>query len=387
MLDGSGPPNAKDPGTSTTPPITEDALVPHGPIPLPSDNNDADSPSTGNAALKKEVKDDGESLLDGAAGGPGGVVKANKGMILRKSVEYIRYLQQLVTAQGARNRELEGELRKYRGESPLSSTTESSSANGSTSAANPNNPMMSSELGEDSAMGGSGGLTLVDDLDDLDDPLDGGDPGPFGMGAFSMNVGVDGMRMMGIEGDAAPASTSGDPDAAPKDSSSSATPTANAGKSTKKKSSNGGGPGLERRKSQQHQRHSSSSGRLPSMPEEQELEDEETTTDDGSPTAQQASAHPEPTGLPSHFGQQQQQDQQQHHGMDVDVESTTSKMNGNGSGDMEGGERGRTGARGVRANGGPGAETTFGGIHHQMQQQQQQMGYQMGQAQVQMGGW
>lgn len=37
--------------------------------------------------------------------------KANKGMILRKSVEYIRYLQQLVEAQGARNRQLEAELR------------------------------------------------------------------------------------------------------------------------------------------------------------------------------------------------------------------------------------------------------------------------------------
>lgn len=50
----------------------------------------------------------------GGPGGGGGVVKANKGMILRKSVEYIRYLQQLVTAQGARNRELEAELKAYR---------------------------------------------------------------------------------------------------------------------------------------------------------------------------------------------------------------------------------------------------------------------------------
>jgi hypothetical protein len=68
--------------------------------------------------------------------GENGVVKANKGMILRKSVDYIRYgffsffisivvltnlyycfpryLQQLVTAQGARNRELEQELKAYR---------------------------------------------------------------------------------------------------------------------------------------------------------------------------------------------------------------------------------------------------------------------------------
>ncbi|KAG6829938.1 hypothetical protein H0H87_009672 [Tephrocybe sp. NHM501043] len=47
-----------------------------------------------------------------------GIVKANKGMILRKSVEYIRYLQQLVEAQGARNRELESELKRWRGRSP-----------------------------------------------------------------------------------------------------------------------------------------------------------------------------------------------------------------------------------------------------------------------------
>jgi len=43
--------------------------------------------------------------------GPGdSVVKANKGMILRKSVEYIRYLQQLVMAQANRNRELEAQI-------------------------------------------------------------------------------------------------------------------------------------------------------------------------------------------------------------------------------------------------------------------------------------
>ncbi|KAH9041491.1 HLH-domain-containing protein [Lactarius deliciosus] len=38
------------------------------------------------------------------------IVKANKGMILRKSVEYIRYLQQLVMAQASRNRELEAQI-------------------------------------------------------------------------------------------------------------------------------------------------------------------------------------------------------------------------------------------------------------------------------------
>ncbi|KAJ7093456.1 helix-loop-helix DNA-binding domain-containing protein [Mycena belliarum] len=61
---------------------------------------------------KKEAVDD-----EGKDGKEGAVVKANKGMILRKSVEYIRYLQQLVTAQGARNRELEEQLKGFRGSS------------------------------------------------------------------------------------------------------------------------------------------------------------------------------------------------------------------------------------------------------------------------------
>ena len=83
--------------------------------------NGSSSPTGG---IKEENGGDGES----------GGVKANKGMILRKSVDYIRYdffisifllqlanpyyfprcLQQLVTAQGSRNRELEQELKTYR---------------------------------------------------------------------------------------------------------------------------------------------------------------------------------------------------------------------------------------------------------------------------------
>jgi hypothetical protein len=86
-------------------------------------NNGSGSPTGG---IKEEN--------GGGDGESGGVVKANKGMILRKSVDYIRYsfprsflmllaepyyffpryLQQLVTAQGARNRELEQELKAYR---------------------------------------------------------------------------------------------------------------------------------------------------------------------------------------------------------------------------------------------------------------------------------
>ena len=56
-----------------------------------------------------------------ANGGPdnGNAVKANKGMILRKSVEYIRYLQQLVSAQANRNRDLENQLQAFRSGNPL----------------------------------------------------------------------------------------------------------------------------------------------------------------------------------------------------------------------------------------------------------------------------
>ncbi|KAF8509076.1 helix-loop-helix DNA-binding domain-containing protein [Hysterangium stoloniferum] len=53
----------------------------------------------------------------------GGAVKANKGMILRKSVDYIRYLQQLVTAQADRNRELESQLQLSNTSDPASSTS------------------------------------------------------------------------------------------------------------------------------------------------------------------------------------------------------------------------------------------------------------------------
>lgn len=61
---------------------------------------------------------------------PNNALKANKGMVLRKSVEYIRYLQQLVNAQGVRNRELEDELRGYRGSNGLSSGNGGSGVNG-----------------------------------------------------------------------------------------------------------------------------------------------------------------------------------------------------------------------------------------------------------------
>jgi len=99
--------------------------------------------SEGLASTKPEDDEDsGECAPVKKAGGTngthteGGIVKANKGMILRKSVEYIkyaflhsrvafsvgkltsaisplRYLQQLVSAQASRNRDLEQEVNAY----------------------------------------------------------------------------------------------------------------------------------------------------------------------------------------------------------------------------------------------------------------------------------
>ncbi|KAI0360372.1 HLH-domain-containing protein [Trametes cingulata] len=74
----------------------------------PEDANPASTPTTANG---------GSAASGGGASAAenGAAVKANKGMILRKSVEYIRYLQQLVSAQANRNRDLEQQLQAYRG--------------------------------------------------------------------------------------------------------------------------------------------------------------------------------------------------------------------------------------------------------------------------------
>ncbi|KAG8889474.1 hypothetical protein FRB98_004159 [Tulasnella sp. 332] len=90
------------------------------------DPTGATAGGSGSANLSSTV----ESLLPASAGGtattsaalsvgPEGdeketpAMKANKGIILRKSVEYIRYLQQLVRIQANRNRELEAQLAHY----------------------------------------------------------------------------------------------------------------------------------------------------------------------------------------------------------------------------------------------------------------------------------
>ncbi|KAI0674620.1 helix-loop-helix DNA-binding domain-containing protein [Trametes maxima] len=69
----------------------------------PEDTNPSATPTTANGASAANGADNGNA------------VKANKGMILRKSVEYIRYLQQLVSAQANRNRDLEQQLQAFRG--------------------------------------------------------------------------------------------------------------------------------------------------------------------------------------------------------------------------------------------------------------------------------
>jgi len=105
--------------------------------------------------MKKDdiVKEEGDPTSSTPTAADNGVVKANKGMILRKSVEYIRsvfypphftfqfmslsrYLQQLVTAQGARNRELEQELKAYRSGGTSSSDSISISSPASTAPSN-----------------------------------------------------------------------------------------------------------------------------------------------------------------------------------------------------------------------------------------------------------
>ncbi|KAF7292002.1 BHLH domain-containing protein [Mycena indigotica] len=106
---------------------------------------------------KDGVKDGGSPTSANAT-----VVKANKGMILRKSVEYIRYLQQLVTAQGARNRELEEQLKGlgFRG----------SSASGS-EASPPPSLSDTNELLNGSGLGlglGVWGLASMPEDDDVD---------------------------------------------------------------------------------------------------------------------------------------------------------------------------------------------------------------------------
>ena len=275
-----GPPNAKDTGISNPPPITEESLVPHGPIPLPAPNAFAEP-----ANLKKEAKDDGDALLGGAgAGGEGsGVVKANKGMILRKSVEYIRYLQQLVTAQGARNRELEGELRKYRGDVGDPSEEEEKRVKA-----------IQAHLPKGFGNGSLDGMSeYSDEIEDGEDD-------------YSM-----GMNLIGEVGRGDVASQDVKPGSA---------------KGSGKKvdgvngSVNGTSTATARRKSLSMHKHSASTGRLPSMPEED---------------------------IESAEQQQQQQQQQLQHGHQQNAQHQQISLGSESGMDVDDGEeRGRTRVKG-----------------------------------------
>ncbi|KAG6821122.1 hypothetical protein H0H93_006461 [Arthromyces matolae] len=129
MLD-VGAPNAA--GTNPNPANP----VPNGGSPNPADDNNSldwkkDPAATSPVPSNGTPPPPPSAATGEGAGGPGSIVKANKGMILRKSVEYIRYLQQLVEAQGARNRELEAELKVWRGgDSSTNGTGASTQANG-----------------------------------------------------------------------------------------------------------------------------------------------------------------------------------------------------------------------------------------------------------------
>ncbi|KAI0777392.1 helix-loop-helix DNA-binding domain-containing protein [Trametes elegans] len=84
----------------------------------PEDANPSATPTSANGASAANGGDNGNP------------VKANKGMILRKSVEYIRYLQQLVSAQANRNRDLEQQLQAFRGGSLPSPNSATSGTDG-----------------------------------------------------------------------------------------------------------------------------------------------------------------------------------------------------------------------------------------------------------------
>ncbi|KAF8631097.1 hypothetical protein AX17_005142 [Amanita inopinata Kibby_2008] len=117
----------------------DDQMLPCSPLDMcaPSLNGSSSPVGSKERLAKKEeggsdtsVGNGGSGGNGGAEGGGNGVMKANKGMILRKSVEYIRYLQQLVSVQGARNRELEAELKAYRAAAGVLSSPSDQSPSG-----------------------------------------------------------------------------------------------------------------------------------------------------------------------------------------------------------------------------------------------------------------
>ncbi|KZT68425.1 HLH-domain-containing protein [Daedalea quercina L-15889] len=118
-----------DPNATLTMPVSlsassDDLLF--GAVSGGSANGGAGAPAKAGAEPAKKEEKDGSAEPDDKDGQEGinGAVKANKGMILRKSVEYIRYLQQLVSAQASRNRDLEQQLQAFRSTSAPASAAD-----------------------------------------------------------------------------------------------------------------------------------------------------------------------------------------------------------------------------------------------------------------------
>ncbi|KAH0834697.1 hypothetical protein J3R83DRAFT_10224 [Lanmaoa asiatica] len=143
---------------------------------LPAEEGLPDLPEEG-SMVKTDPSEEGEGLAPmspASASTPNGntngniseqsTIKANKGMILRKSVEYIRFLQQLVSVQASRgrdleerNRALERELAVLRGDlAPPSSGSSTSSASPSV-ASSVVLSMSSSTFSKPSSLGDSNG--------------------------------------------------------------------------------------------------------------------------------------------------------------------------------------------------------------------------------------
>lgn len=96
-------------------------------------------------------------------------IKANKGMILRKSVDYIRYLQQLVTAQANRNRDLEAQVQSLQARGVAGGSSSISSPHSSDSAPElvPHGQTHNFHVFGDELIGGLNGMGMVDILHSL----------------------------------------------------------------------------------------------------------------------------------------------------------------------------------------------------------------------------
>ncbi|KZT41560.1 HLH-domain-containing protein [Sistotremastrum suecicum HHB10207 ss-3] len=177
------------------------------------DNTPPNAPANGNSKAEVfNVSATNAQSINDEDGKETATVKANKGMILRKSVEYIRYvmtsascvsdsldhvprfLQQLVSAQASRNRELESQLQRYQsgeGRSPVSSPdTNSLQTNGSSDLQNVTALTFNEELMLHSGLN-IGNLGMLHSL--------GADNDFLNMGLHSFNGGMKGNGFDGLE--------------------------------------------------------------------------------------------------------------------------------------------------------------------------------------------